>query len=123
MTVRTDDRGAVAVEFALVVPVLLTLLLVAIEYGSRFERAGVLNNAAFVAAKELTINHDLAKATALARSAGAPDSAVITVTPNASACSTGSDITVTIKATEESPTKAFGATFTLTGTGVARCDD
>jgi Flp pilus assembly protein TadG len=123
MNVRKDDRGVVAVEFALIAPVILTLLLGTFEFSSRFERAGVLNNAAFVAAKDLTVNHDLAKATALARKAGAPDSAVITVTPNVESCTTGSDITVTIKATEESPTKAFGATFVVKGTGVARCDD
>lgn len=122
MSFRKSDRGAVAVEFAFIVPLLVMLLLVIVEFGARYQRGTDLNNAAFVAAKDATVNHDLAKATAAARDAGAPNSATISVSPDPSTCATGSNVTVTITSTEDSPTKAFGQTFTLTVTGVARCD-
>jgi Flp pilus assembly protein TadG len=41
-----DERGAVAVEFALIVPVLLTLVFGGIEYGRVFSQLEVLESAA-----------------------------------------------------------------------------
>jgi Flp pilus assembly protein TadG len=115
-----SDRGASTVEFAFIVPLLLVLVLAVVEFGFRYQQDSQLNNAAFIAARDMTINHDVTKATAAARNAGAPATATVTVSPTT--CSTGTDVTVTITSTEVSATKAFGSTFTITGKGVARCD-
>lgn len=120
MDFRERQNGVAALEFAVVVPLLLIMILVVVEFGFRFERATVLNNAAFIAARDMTANHDVAKATTAARNAGAPTSATISV--SSGPCSTGNNVTVIITSTETSATKAFGETFAVTGTGVARCD-
>lgn len=114
------DRGAVTVEFAFIIPLLLLLILAVVEFGYRYERGTVLNNAAFIAARDMSITgHTVGTATTAARSAGAPSAATISISP--STCTADADITVTITSTQDSATKAFGATFTVHGKGVSRC--
>lgn len=120
MTTRERERGIVAVEFAFVIPLLLLLILAVVEFGYRYERGTVANNAALIAARDMSINHDQAKATTAAHNAGVPTSVAPAFSP--STCSTGNNVTVTITVVEDSPTKAFGSTFTVTGKAVARCD-
>jgi|WetSurMetagenome_2_1015567.scaffolds.fasta_scaffold759755_2 Flp pilus assembly protein TadG len=48
---RTDDRGAVLVEFALVLPLLFLLLLAAVEFGYAFRTHQILQNAVREAAR------------------------------------------------------------------------
>ena len=114
------DRGAVMVEFALIVPLLCLLILAIVEFGFRYERGTVINNAAFIAARDYSINHDQAKAKTAALNAGMPESADF---PAIAACTAGENATVTITATINSATNFFGTTFAVTGKSVARCDD
>jgi Flp pilus assembly protein TadG len=50
-TTRDQQRGAAAVEFALVLPILITIVMGIIEYGFAFARHQVVNNAAREAAR------------------------------------------------------------------------
>lgn len=114
---QSRERGAVLVEFGFIIPVLLLLVLAVVEFGFRYERASALNNAAFIAARHMAIHHDAGEAEAAAVSAGAPSGSVA-VGP----CNAGENVIVRVTATLDSPTRAFGSTFTVNGKGVARCD-
>lgn len=109
------------VEFAIIVPVLLMLILGLVEFGFRYQRAAVLNNAAFIAARSMSLNKTAIEAKAAAVAAGMPDAATFTSAP--AACAAGANVTVTIKSTENSPTGAFfSQKFTIDAKGVARCE-
>ena len=124
MSRATKERegGVAAVEFAMVVPLLLLLILAIVEFGYRYEKSAVANNAASIAARDMSINHDVAKAKAAAIAAGVPSTATVTVDKTATTCVSGANVTVTITATMTSVTQAFGATFAMSGKAVARCD-
>jgi Flp pilus assembly protein TadG len=118
------ERGAAMVEFALILPLLLLLILGLIEFGYRYERAARLNNAAFVAARSLSVHKTVSEATAAAQDADpgmVSSGATISASPS-SDCTSG-NVTVLITSTETSPTKFFGgSTFVVHAKGVARCD-
>ena len=118
---RRHDRGAVTVEFALIVPVFLLLILAIVEFGVRYQRHAEFSNEAFIAARNMSINNSTAQASAAASAAGMPGTASISISGSCPPGSNGT-VTVTITGTEDSPTKAFGATFTASGKGVARCE-
>lgn len=116
---RHDERGAALVEFALVLPVIILLISAIVDFGFRYAEAAQINNAALVAARHMTIHDEVAGAQNAALSSGAPAGSSIDVSPGA--CAADTDITVTITATQDTPTGAFGETFTVTGKAVARC--
>ena len=120
---RSRERGAVMVEFALVVPLLLLLVLGLIEYGYRYSRSSVLNNAAFVAARDFSIHKDAGAAQAAGRAADSDMPAGASF--GGFSCPPGGNVTVTITSTENSPTGMFpgGDTFVVNAKGVARCED
>lgn len=123
MTHARDERGAAAVEFALVLPMLLLLLCGIIDYGARYQNVHQLNGAAAVAAREMSIStkdYDLAKADALAAgiSAGGPASSLEwSISP----CVASNNVEVTVRTKVPTVTKFFGSTFDVTATAVARC--
>ena len=118
------ERGAAMVEFALIVPLLLLLVLGLIEFGYRYERSARLNNAAFIAARSLAVHKTVSEAQTAAESADpgmVTAGATISASPGGN-CTSG-NVTVTITSTEKSPTKFFGgSTFVVHAKGVARCD-
>lgn len=57
---RREQRGAAAVEFALVVPILLLLLFGIMDFGYLINRASMINNAARDAAREASLGAPLA---------------------------------------------------------------
>jgi Flp pilus assembly protein TadG len=65
---RRGERGAVAVEFALIVPIFLVLVLGIIEFGNAINRDTMINNASREAAREGSLNPVVSdvQATALA---------------------------------------------------------
>ena len=119
---KEREDGVAAVEFAIVVPLLLLLIMAIIEFGFRYEKDTTANNAAAIAARDMSINHDVAKAKAAAISAGVPSSSTVTIDKTATTCVNGAEVTVTITATMTSVTKAFGTTFNISGKAVARCN-
>ena len=118
---RHRERGAALVEFALVLPLLILMVSAIVDFGFRYAEAAQINNAALVAARDMTIHNDVGHAQSAATSAGAPAGSSIDVSPGS--CAADTDITVTIAATLDTPTGAFGETFDVTGKAVARCTE
>jgi Flp pilus assembly protein TadG len=119
MTHARDERGAAAVEFALVFPLLVLMLCTIIDFGMRYQYVHQLNDAAAVAARDMSIRNDATLAKAAGVGAGAPtDSGTSwSITP----CVTNGNTTVTISTTRATTTKFFGSSFDVTAKAVARC--
>jgi len=124
-----DERGATVVEFAMVVPFLLVLVLGIAEFGHAFQVQGTLSAAAREGARVMALQNDPAAARAAVRDAAptlvpAVTNGQITVTP--AACPTTTTGTTNVRVTVEYPmpflTDFFGASIDLTGTGVMRCN-
>ncbi len=118
---KRDDRGAAMVEFALILPVLLMLVMGIIEFGRAYNIQVSIQAAAREGAREL----------ALRKSSGQVDSAVRAAAPSISidsisqsACPVSGDgqarVTVSEGFTFQIPFVTLG-TKTLTATGVMRC--
>jgi Flp pilus assembly protein TadG len=124
-----DERGLAVLEFALVAPTLLLLILGIVDFGERYKSAAMYNNAAFAAARSMTIENSATKAKTAAVGAGMPSTLtpVITYTAGYTSCAQASDgsfgnVTVTItNPSKAAATKFFGTTYTVTGKAVARC--
>ena len=118
------DRGAAAVEFALIVPVLLILVFGIMEFSRLYNEQISLSNAARSAARVMAISNDQGQAVSAAIG-GAPalNPAISSgqVSFNPSACATGGTMTVTIDYPTQLLTGWFGASMTLTGEGAMPC--
>ncbi|MET4589093.1 TadE/TadG family type IV pilus assembly protein [Arthrobacter sp. 754] len=127
------ERGAVAVEMAIVLPLLLLILLGIIEFGRALNVQVSLTQAAREGARYAAIHHSEAgldvSGTALA-AAPALAGLGVTVTNNATSCTSGANVTVTTKVTLSSMTGFLDAGFfgapgvfplKMTGVGVMRC--
>ena len=119
-----DDRGAVAVEFALIFPILIVILLGIIEYGSVFNAQLLLTGAAREGARSMSITGDPAQAQSAAVDAASGLSPALTasnVTVSAPSCTVGADVTVTIQYTKPFLTGFFGASLPLSATATRMC--
>lgn len=127
MTRSLRDRGAAAVEFALVVPILLTLVIGIMEFGRAYNIQTTLSNAARDGVRVMALQNDVAAAKSAATGAaiglGIPESD-IEVTPLNCA---PEDSTPTATVTVTYPFELLSGflpldDFTLTGTGSMRCN-
>ena len=118
------ERGAAAVEFALVVPALLLLLLGIVEFGRAYHVQTVISGAAREGVRAMALRDDAAEARATARAA-APQLALadsqITVTPTTCSGTSPTTATVTVTYPVQLLSGLFGADITLTGKGTMRC--
>ena len=128
MTPIRDERGAAAVEFALVAPLLLLLVLGIAEFGRAYNISTTLSAAAREGARTMALQNSTSAARAAAQAA-APgvslSSSQISVTPAACpAAGTGSTTLVTVRITYPMAfvSGLFGSSVTLHGTGVMRCN-
>ncbi|OLT06697.1 pilus assembly protein TadE [Kocuria sp. CNJ-770] len=97
MSLWRSERGAAAVEFALVVPILLTLLLGVIEFGHYFNTQISATHAAREAARTMSITGNWIKAEDAARKASPTlKQPLVTVTRDPLACSPGATVSVTV---------------------------
>ena len=121
------DRGAAAVEFALLLPVLVALILGIIEFGYAFFVWGNVAGAAREGARNYAITKNEAQAKTAAKSAfPALGDADIGVSPAPSSCRDGAPATVTITYSYSTLTGLLegitGAkTLSLQGKGTMRC--
>lgn len=121
---RSEQRGAVAVEFALLLPILIALLVGIMEFGLAFGAQVTVTNAAREAARAMVIHNSPADARAAALAA-APDlnpalqSSEITFSP--ASCTPGATSTTTIRYPMQFITGLFGAEIVLTGKATMRC--
>lgn len=116
------ESGAAAVEFALVLPVLLILILGMIEFGFLTFLNSSAAGAAREGAREMAIHNDQGLAQGRASSAFSnatgrvPTS--VSVPPS---CTAGQPVVVTVTYSYATLTSFFGATFAASGTGEMRC--
>ena len=133
------DRGSVAVEFALLLPVLLLILFGIIDFGRAISYQITLTQAAREGARVASLGGSTSAVTTRTESAAAPTltltSANITVTPATSpACGPGAGGDAVVKVTYTyqfiTPVGAFmamfgtglGSTLSLTATGTMPCE-
>lgn len=117
-----SERGAAAVEFALVLPILVLILFGVIEFGGVYNAQLMVTGAAREAARTMAIDGVAGDAVAVARDAaiGIPSSALdVEISP--STCSAGADVTVEVHYDRPFLTGLFGATIELTGLATRRC--
>jgi Flp pilus assembly protein TadG len=119
---KERSRGAVAVEFGLVAPVLLALVAGIVEFSHVYNLQISVTQAAREAAREMAIEDDQGAA-ALAAAAGAPglSSGNFEYAFSPASCTAGENMTVTVSYPAATLTGIFGSTVTVTGTGAMRC--
>jgi Flp pilus assembly protein TadG len=121
------ERGASAVEFGLIVPILLILVLGIVEFGHAFQVQGTLSSAAREGARAMALRNsqdeakDAVQAAAAALDPGVTD-AQISISPSVCPAGTSTtNVTLTIDYPKPFLTGFFGASIDLSGTGVMRC--
>ena len=122
---RRNDTGAAAVEFALVVPLLVGLLLGIAEFGRAYYLQATLSGSAREAVRVMALKNDPAAARSAARAA-APTlnltDAQVVVAPLSCPTPAGTtNAVVTISYTMPFLSRMFGASLPLQGKGVMRC--
>jgi Flp pilus assembly protein TadG len=124
-----DERGATAVEFAFILPLLIVLILGIAEFGRAFQVSGTLSAAAREGVRVMALQNDQAAARAAVRNAAtsldpALTDAQIAITP--AVCPQTGTGNVSVRLTISYPmpflTDFFGSGVDLTGTGVMRCN-
>lgn len=128
MTPTRGERGAAAVEFALVVPLLLVLVLGIAEFGRAYNIESVLAGAAREGARTMALKNSASDARTAVQAA-APTLGLtagqITVSPSSCPTSTGTTsttiVTVTVSYQMTFVSGKFGTTKTLQGKGAMRC--
>ena len=124
-----EQRGASAVEFALIVPLLIMLVIGVAEFGRAFQVQGTLSAAAREGVRTMALQNDPVAARSAVQSAASSlrptlTSTQIVITP--AGCpltpTSSSYVRVTIRYPMPFLTGFFGAGVTLTGTGVMRCN-
>ncbi|TKV29510.1 pilus assembly protein [Arthrobacter sp. NamB2] len=123
------EQGAVAVEMALLLPVLILLLLGIMEFGRAFDAQVTLTNAAREGVRVMAISKDAATARSSTVTAAGTlrpqltDANIAISVPGATTanpCPAGGTATVTITYTLSTLTKIAGP-FSMTGKGVMLC--
>lgn len=123
------ERGAAAVEFAMIMPLLVVLVIGIAEFGRAFQVQGTLSAAAREGVRLMALQNDPAAARAAVRSAAgslnpALTDAQIAISP--AACPTMNAGSTSVRLTVSYPmpylTGFFGTGIGLTGTGVMRCN-
>jgi Flp pilus assembly protein TadG len=126
---RRTERGATAVEFALIVPLLIVLVLGIVEFGHAFQVQGTLSAAAREGVRLMALQNDPAAARAAVRNAatslkpGITDAQIV-ISPASCPVLNGGSTSVRLTITYPMPylTGFFGTGLNLTGTGVMRCN-
>lgn len=121
-----DERGAVAAEFALLIPALLLLIFGMIQLGLTYQRQEAVHAAAREGARIASLPTST-PADSCARATNALSGTSFTGTPNCNVvgdCAGGSpDVVVTITVDNEIDIPFWGvSTVTLTGRGEFRCE-
>ncbi len=125
-SVRLRERGAAAVEFALVLPVLMVLVMGIVEFGHAFQVQAQLSAAARDGARSAALGNDAGTArTQVKNSASTLNPAISNAQITVGSCQTGATpptVTVTVSYYMPYWTGFFGSGLTLTGKGVMPCN-
>ena len=125
---RASERGAAAVEFAIVVPVLVMLLLGIVEFSRAYNAQASLSAAAREAVRVMALSNDpvasrtAAKNTAVSLNPALTDSNVTfkNLDTGTTTCASGNRMTVTITYSLSTMTGIAGP-FPMTGRGAMLC--
>ena len=124
-----SERGASAVEFAFIVPLLLLLALGIAEFGRAFQVEGTLSAAAREGVRIMALQNDQTAARSMVRSVASSLNPAITdaqITISPSSCpavyTPGSSVQLTISYRLTLLTGFFGAGLDLHSSGVMRCN-
>lgn len=118
-----SERGAAAVEFALLVPILIMLVFGIMEFGRAYNVQMSLTNAAREGVRSMAINNNQPAARTAARRAAThlnPPLADGNITFSATNCSVGAQMTVTINYSLVTMTGIVGP-FAMIGKGTMLC--
>ena len=115
------SRGAIAVEFALVAPVLLALVIGIVEFANAYNAQISVTQAAREAARTMAVKNSQtdAKAAAVAGAPGLTGTMAYSFAP--AACAPNTTVKVTISYSTPTMTGLFGSSVGLTGVGAMRC--
>jgi Flp pilus assembly protein TadG len=116
---KRDDRGAVMVEFAIILPVLLLILLGIIEFGRAYNAQVSIQAAAREGARELALRHS-STAVENATRDGAPSVTIDSIAPAPCPATGDGKAKVTITESFSFLALPFGP-IDLHATGVMRC--
>lgn len=125
---RPSEHGAVAVEFAIVAPVLVMLLLGIVEFSRAYNAQGSLSAAAREGVRVMAITGKVtdartaAKNTAVSLQPALVDSDIAfkNLETGTAVCAPGNTMTITITYTLSTMTRIAGP-FTMTGKGAMLC--
>lgn len=114
-----------AVEFALVAPILLAIVIAIVEFANAYNVQVSVTQASREAARTMAITKDATKATAAGR-AGAPsiNASLLSFDYSAATCpasTPSANATVSVTYSGSSLTGFFGPTLTVTGKGAMQC--
>jgi len=122
---RTDwgsERGAAAVEFALVFPILILVLIGIVEYGSVFNTQLMLTSAAREGARTMAVTGSAGAArTAVIDAAVGTTLTAANVTVTPTACTSTGNVSVTVVYNKPYLTGLFGAPVALEGKSTRKC--
>lgn len=115
------SRGAIAVEFALVAPLLLALITGIVEFANAYNAQISVTQAAREAARTMAVKNSQAdaKAAAVAGAPGLTGAFGYTFTPTA--CAPDTTVKVTLTYSAPTMTGLFGSSVNLSGVGAMRC--
>ena len=121
---RCHDSGAAAVEFALLAPVLLLLLIGIVEFGRVYNAQVTVTAAAREGAREMAVRNDLTAAIDRVMAAApalnpALSAGQISIIP--ADCQAGNDVSVEVTYPVPLLTGIIVDEITVTGRGVMRC--
>ncbi|MFK5688968.1 TadE/TadG family type IV pilus assembly protein [Ornithinimicrobium sp. LYQ92] len=121
------DRGAAAVEFALVALLLVTLLMGILEFGRLFSIQASLAQASRDAARTMAVRDDTGEASAqfyatFSPLGGDPDAATVSISREGTPGTPGCREVVEGSYVATSVTGFFGGSFTLGAQGAMRCN-
>jgi Flp pilus assembly protein TadG len=116
---KRDDRGAAMVEFAIVLPVLLLILMGIIEFGRAYNTQVSIQAAAREGARELALRHS-STAVESATRGGAPSVTIDGIAQTPCPASGDGKAKVTITESFSFLVLPYGP-LDLTATGVMRC--
>ncbi|WP_104172061.1 TadE/TadG family type IV pilus assembly protein [Arthrobacter sp. Y81] len=120
---RASERGAVAVEFAILAPVLVMLLLGIMEFGRAYNAQASLSSAAREGVRVMAISNDQAAARTAAKNAAVSLKPALTdanITFGGASCTPGAQMTITISYNLSTMTGVAGP-FAMKGKGAMLC--
>lgn len=123
MTEKRNDRGAAAVEFALLLPILLALVFGIVEFGRAYHIQSTLSGAAREGVRVMALTNNLGEATAAVTTYSPtlnPADLAVAATPCPSTGGGSTRVTVTYTFTSLTGWIPMGPT--MTGTGTMRCN-